>query len=168
MSELIELGLIKGTRHLEGEMKLNTAFKDFEKLEGKKVLLINNRNDKLVRRITEIYEFHKGQVIMRLSTIDDIDKAKKLNGYKVYIRKDLISNKDEEEYIMADLIGMDVVKKGGEKIGKIKDVIQNDFQTVYVVDNKGEEIMIPAVKKFIKELDFDKNKVTVDLIEGMI
>ena len=54
----------------------------------------------------------------------------------------------------------------GEKIGKIKEVLDYPGNSVYVV--KGEhEYMIPAVKAFILDTDMEANTMQVKLIEGM-
>jgi protein-S-isoprenylcysteine O-methyltransferase Ste14 len=64
--------------------------------------------------------------------------------------------------------GQHVVDTGlyGE-VGTVKDVLQNTSQDVYVVKTpSGREIMIPAVKEFIKDIDIKGGVLTVALIPG--
>ena len=54
----------------------------------------------------------------------------------------------------------------GQKIGKIREVLDYPGNSVYVV--KGEhEYMIPAVKQFILSTDLEQNVMQVAIIEGM-
>ncbi len=53
---------------------------------------------------------------------------------------------DEDEYYVADLIGMDVLLENGSKFGTLKDVMETGANDVYVVDRvHGEEILLPAI-----------------------
>ena len=71
---------------------------------------------------------------------------------------------------MRDLIGMKVIDEGeyGE-IGTLKDVLQNTSQDVYVVRTaEGRDVLIPAVKDFIRSVDQEKGVITTTLIPGFI
>ena len=55
---------------------------------------------------------------------------------------------DEDEYYVADLIGMDVLLENGEQIrSTLKDVMETGANDVYIVDRDadGEEILLPAI-----------------------
>ena len=74
----------------------------------------------------------------------------------------------DDEFYVRDLIGMDVFCRG-EKIGRVKDVLTDRPQDLYVISLiGGDEAMIPAVKEFIKSVDIKTGKIDVELIEGMI
>lgn len=76
---------------------------------------------------------------------------------------------EEDEYYIADLIGMDVVLEDGSKFGTLKDVMETGANDVYVVeDAKGEEILLPAIRECILDVDVEKNVMTIHLMKGLI
>ena len=100
--------------------------------------------------------------LVKLSGIEDMDAAQAMRGKKIMLYREDI---DDEVIFAAELIGVDVFAEG-EKIGKIKEVLDYPGNSVYVV--KGEhEYMIPAVKAFILNTDMEGNRMDVKLIEGM-
>ena len=80
-----------------------------------------------------------------------------------------LNAKEEDEYYIADLIGMDVVLEDGSKFGTLKDVMETGANDVYVVeDDKGEEILLPAIRECILDVDVEKNVMTIHLMKGLI
>ena len=58
--------------------------------------------------------------------------------------------------------------ESGEKLGRLKDVLQPSSQDVYVVEREaGGDILIPAVSEFIKDISPEEGIIRVKLIEGM-
>ena len=53
--------------------------------------------------------------------------------------------------------------------GKIIDVFSTKSNDVYVVkDNAGKQILLPAIKQVIKEVDLKRGKMTVHLLDGLL
>ena len=100
--------------------------------------------------------------LVKLSGIDTMEAAQAMRGKKIELYREDI---DDEVIFAAELIGVEVFCNG-EKIGKIKEVLDYPGNSVYVV--KGEyEYMIPAVREFILSTDMEKNEMQVRIIEGM-
>ena len=100
--------------------------------------------------------------LVKLSGIDTMEAAQAMRGKKIELYREDI---DDEVIFAAELIGVEVFCNG-EKIGKIREVMDYPGNSVYVV--KGDhEYMIPAVKEFILSTDMEKNEMHVKLIEGM-
>ena len=76
---------------------------------------------------------------------------------------------EDGEYYIADLIDMDVFEENGEKFGVIKDVMETGANDVYVVlSPKYGEVLIPAIPICIKDVDIVKNKMTIELLPGLL
>ena len=127
--------------------------------------------------------------------INDRNAAESLVGAKLYMEDSELAPLPEDTYYVKDLIGLKVISFDDSKsIGIIKDVIQNTAQDIYVittkekmdVDNayaqkesefrsaksKGKkeacDVMVPAVKEFIKEVNIREGYVKIHFIEGML
>ena len=74
----------------------------------------------------------------------------------------------EDEYYIADLIGMDVITDEGEE-GKLVDVIETGANEVYVVEfDKYGEVLIPAIHDCILDVDIEAMSMKVHLLEGLV
>ena len=72
-------------------------------------------------------------------------------------------------YFIADLIGLEVYTNQNELLGKLDDVFSTGSNDVYVVkDQNGKQILLPAIKEVIKQIDLKNKKITVELINGLL
>ncbi len=74
---------------------------------------------------------------------------------------------EEGEYYSYQLIEMKVETIQGEYLGEIKEIIPTGSNDVYVVRDGTEEILIPAIKDVVKEIDLEKRLVKVELLDGL-
>ena len=75
----------------------------------------------------------------------------------------------EDEYYIADLLGLSVILEDGSHFGTLKDVLETGANDVYVVTtDEGKEVLLPAIKECILDIDLEKNQMTVHLMKGLI
>ena len=88
----------------------------------------------------------------------------------VYITEADLKELPEDTFYVRDLIGMKVTDEGEYGyLGTVKDVVQNVAQDIYVIETpEGKELLIPAVKDFIKEVSRESRTVRTRLIPGFI
>ena len=76
---------------------------------------------------------------------------------------------EENEYFIADMIGMEVFIEDGSSFGILKDVIETGANDVYVIDGHAhEEVLIPAIKECILDVDVESQKMTIHLMDGLV
>lgn len=93
-------------------------------------------------------------------------KAEKLLGRAVYVHQDnQIENVDE--FSLDALIGYEVIDKNQGRIGMLSH-IQKGAQDLMIIDNNGEEILIPFVEDFLVEIDPDKKQIIVETPDGLL
>ena len=66
------------------------------------------------------------------------------------------------------LVGLEVVTTMGERLGTLSDVMETGANDVYVVDNGGQEILLPAIAEVVKAIDMETGRMVVEVIEGLI
>ena len=72
-------------------------------------------------------------------------------------------------YFICDITGLNVVDEHDELIGTVTDVIKTGANDVYVVEAKNKkEILIPAIKQVVKEIDLENGIMVIDPLEGML
>ena len=65
---------------------------------------------------------HKGALVARAREVATREEAEALRGLKLYVDRDLLPPTDEEEYYLADLIGLEARAPDGTIIGRVKSV----------------------------------------------
>jgi 16S rRNA processing protein RimM len=65
-------------------------------------------------------------------------------------------------------MGLTVIDESGGHVGTVTDVMKLPAQDVYVVRTGEREIMIPAVREFIRKIDIGSGTMKVRLIDGMM
>lgn len=163
---VFRIGQIVNTQGLKGEVRVYPYTDDinrFDELEH--FYLDKNLSDKYeVERV----RYKGNMVIMKIKDIDSIELAEKLKTKNMYIKREQGRQLEEDEFFVADLIGLDVFTVDGDKIGIVKDVLQHAINDVYVVDNGEKEYLIPSIKKFVPTIDLEENKMIIDPIKGML
>ncbi len=74
-----------------------------------------------------------------------------------------------DEYFIADLIGMQVENEDGSGLGILQDVIStgaNDVYDVRLAD--GRQLLIPAIRECILEVNVEEGWMRVHLLDGLL
>lgn len=167
MDNLVIIGTIIGTHHLTGTVKVNSIFEEFDVIVGERVLLEKGDVRKLLT-IKNAKRLNEKKLIINFVEINNIEQAKEINGFQIKIRRDLLPEKNENEFYIKDLLGIDVYEND-EKIGEVLDVMETAAHEILIIKDtvSKEEIMIPFIEQFVEEIDFKNNRINVKLIEGM-
>ena len=159
MEDLLKVGVLTTTHGIRGEVKVYPTTDADRFLDLEYVLLDTGREKRKLE--IENVKYFKNLVILKFR---GIDKKREL-----WIPREEAQELEEDEYYIADLIGMDVVLEDGSKFGTLKDVMETGANDVYVVeDAKGEEILLPAIRECILDVDVEKNVMTIHLMKGLI
>ena len=114
----------------------------------------------------ESARFFKDTVLLKLRGVDDMDRAERFRKAELLVeRKDAVPLK-ENEYYAADLLGMQVYEKE-RHLGELTEVLTTGANDVYVVKDENREILIPAIKECIRNVDVEENRMEVHLLEGL-
>lgn len=156
---MIAIGKLVKTVGLKGEIKLYPYSPEPSCYEGCQLFI----GDKVY--ILEQFRMHKGMGFMTLQGLNRIEDVEELINLEVFMDRSDIEL-DEDEYLIADLIGLVVQTPDGEVLGTVKDVLTSAGADILVVQGESE-ILIPMVDEFIQTIDMDQQLITASLIEGM-
>ena len=168
--EKIKIAKIVNVTGIKGEVKLYNYSDYKERFEELTELIISGGRDGDITLKIEKVRYQGEMVIIKFEGVNDRNQAEKLRDRDVCITEDDLRELPEDTYYLRDLIGMKVVDAGAYgEIGILKDVIQNSAQDIYVVSAPGgREVLIPAVKDFIREIDAEARVIHTTLIPGFI
>jgi len=168
MGNYLEIGQIVGTHGVRGVIKVKPLTDDITRFNTLKTVYINIKKE-LVEFSVEGVQYNKNMVLLKLKGIDTIEKAEEYRNFYIKIdRKDSVKLA-KDSYFIIDLIGCDVYDEEDNLLGKIDDVFSTKSNDVYVVKNdSGKQILLPAIKDVVKDVDVEDRKIIVKLIEGLI
>ena len=168
MEDLLKVGVITTTHGVRGEVKVFPTTDDAERfLELEYVLLDTGRE--LRRLDIKNVRFFKNLVILKFDGIDNINDIEKYKGKDLWIPREEAQELGEDEYFIADLQGLNVVLEDGTEFGTLRDVMETGANDVYIIDsNEHGEVLLPAIKECILDVDLEKNTMTVHLMKGLL
>jgi len=167
--DYLQIGKIVNTVGVRGEIKIYPTTDDPKRFSLlSEIETLDTKGIKKVFAIEKV-RYQKNLVIMKLSGVDDMDTATGLRGYTIIVDRANALPLDEDQYYIADLIELDVTTEEGQKLGVIADVLQTGANDVYVVRPEvGKDILIPAIKQCVINVDVAGGKVVVRLMEGLM
>lgn len=138
-----------------------------ERFEELKTVYICKKNEMKKVEIEDV-KYNKQCVLLKVKGIEDLTEAEKYKGLFLKIDRKDAKKLPKDTYFIADILGLEVYTDEGELLGKVDDIFPTGANDVYVVKNElGKQILLPSIPEVIKEIDLEKGKVIVHLIEGL-
>ena len=167
MEDLLKVGVITTTHGVRGEVKVFPTTDPERFLDLEYVILDAGREMKKLE-IRNV-KFFKNLVILKFDGIDNINDIERYKKCPLLVeRKDAVAL-EEDEYFIADMIGIQVVTEDDEPFGTLKDVMETGANDVYVIDTEEHgEVLVPAIRECILDVDIENQKMKIHLMDGLI
>lgn len=167
MEQFLQVGVISSTHGIRGEVKVFPTTDDAGRFKKLKEVILETGKEQIPLEVQSV-KFFKQFVIMKFKGIDNINDIEQYKGKSLMVTRENAVELEEDEYYIADLIGMKVTTDEGET-GELRDVITTGANEVYVVwfETLGE-VLIPAIHDCILEVDVEKKEMKVHLLEGLV
>ena len=102
---------------------------------------------------------HSGNVLLKLSEVNDRDQALAFKGYAVFISRADFPRAEENAYYWVDLIGLPVRNPQGQYLGEVSEMAENAAQSILCVkaSDRVELRMIPFVEDIVQSVNTDSS-----------
>ncbi|MBN2717511.1 MAG: 16S rRNA processing protein RimM [Deltaproteobacteria bacterium] len=167
--QLIELGKIGRPHGVNGEMRLflhNPSSESVYQLDSVFLRHPESSGSDLspfkVHNVKQGPRFH----ILSLKDVRNRDSAQALNGMLLLVPRDVLPVLDEDEFYVADLMGIEVFCEG-QFIGKIVDSRAQGGIEVISVESDEREIQIPFVDEYVERRDIPGKTIEVKNIDDL-
>lgn len=169
--ELISIGHYNKPHGVAGEISA-TVDVDFDLLSGLTCLVSEIDGIYVPFFVNACRVKSSETVLLTIDSIGNEAEAAQLVNHEIYALK----REYDEEFEDADadalpldyFIGFQMQDAAGKKIGEITDVDEQTENALFIVDNDGDAIMVPASEDFIVEFDLDKRVMVMDLPQGLL
>lgn len=168
MEEYLEIGQIVNTNGLKGMLKIKPFTDDITRFEELEYIYIQKGQDLIEKNIEDV-KYVKNMVLLKLEGIDSIEEAEKYRNLYIKINKEDVGEVPDGSYLIADMLKCDVYTDKNELLGKMIDVFSTGSNDVYVVKTEeGKEVLLPAIKDVVKEINIQEKKIIIKLMDGLI
>ncbi len=157
---MIAIGHVRRAVGLDGRVEVELYSGDISRLTPGAILTASNRNLTVVKATSG----RKGLVNVYFEGVKDRDGAELLRGATLEIPESQLPEATEGTYYHYQIIGSSVVDLDGSQIGSVSGIMETGANDVYVVSKPGGgEILIPATRNTVKEVDIVSKVITVNL-----
>lgn len=168
MENLLQVGAITSTHGIRGEVKVFPTTDDVNRFRKLKEVVLDTGKEQITLQIQGV-KFFKQFVILKFKGIDSINDIEKYKGKNLYVTRENAVKLEKDEYFIADILGSTVEDEDGNFLGTLKDVIITGANDVYVVENEdGKELLFPAIKECVLNIDVKQAKITVHIMPGLL
>jgi 16S rRNA processing protein RimM len=167
--DLVIVGHITGAYGIQGWVRIKPYSADADALLHAKTWWL----DKPDFHDVEVMQAknHSGDTVARLMGVADRDMAEALKGAAVQVSRSHFPALSDDEFYWVDLLGLAVENLQGEALGHVTDLMDNGAHPILRItplatrdpdDKPAQEMLIPFVEQFVKTVDRQNCKITVD------
>lgn len=169
MLKYLSVGFVLKPQGLKGEVKVKPLTDDINRFDDLDEVYIKAGQDYIPLKVTS-RRYMKDFVYLSFDGYEDRNQAEKLRNEYLWIPREKAIALPEDTFFIADLIGCSVRTNEGECLGHIEQVIQTGSNDVYVVNGSKGEILIPALKKVVLQVDIVNKSIEVEVseLEGLL
>ena len=164
----LQVGAITSTHGIKGEVKVFPTTDDPRRYDELDEVFLDTGKELKVLHIQSV-KYFKQFVIVKFKEFGDINEIEPFKGKNIYVDREHAVDLEDDEYFVADLLGLKVVTDAGEEFGELTDVLFTKANDVYVVTQPdGKEVLIPAIEECIMDVDLDEEIMTVHIMPGLL
>ena len=166
MEDYLMVGVIANTHGVRGEVKVYPTTDDVNRF--KKLKEIYMGDEKAPLHIQSV-KFQKNMVILGFKEYTSLNEVEGLRNKELFVDRAHAVKLQKDEYFISDLIGLKVVTDEGADFGQLTDVMTTGANDVYVVKTTdGKEVLLPAIKECVLNVDMNERVMNVHIMEGLL
>ncbi len=168
MTDLIQVGVVSSTHGVRGEVKVYPTTDDVKRFGNLKEVIIEIDNQEKILHIESV-KYFKQLAILKFKEYQSINDVEILKGKPLYVTRTQAVPLDENEYFIADLIGMKVIDEELGINGIITDVLKTGANDVYVIElSDKREVLVPAITDCILNVNMKERMMFIHILEGLL
>lgn len=166
-SGVLPIGKVVGVHGMKGYLRVFPFDEGSDLFEPGNLLMLKLPDGKMQTVTIEDVQVHKHIFRMAVAGVDDRTGAEALVGADILINRSELPEPEEGKWYWCDLIGLAVYAADETYLGRIENLFETGSNDVLVVKNNDAEILIPVIESVICSVDFEAQKMIVNLPEGL-
>ena len=153
----VAIGVVVGPHGVRGTLRVRALGQGIHLREGEAPVLAGRR-----RRISNVRNTPKG-FLLDLEDVEDRSGASALRGEELFLDRAELDAPDEDEFYVADLVGMSAVDDTGRAVGTVSETFENPAHEVLVIRPSEDtpDLLVPFTLEHVPEVDLQARRLVV-------
>ena len=166
-TEWATIGKIVAPFGIRGELKVFSLSDVPDRLVSLKAVYVGP--ERISYAIKSVRPYKGDMLLLKLGGVDDANAAETLRNSDLCIPASELATLPPDSYYQHDILGLQVYLLDNREIGTIADIWSTGGSDIYVIKNRdGQEILIPAIKEVIKQIDLTRHVMYIDPMKGLL
>lgn len=161
LSKYLIAGEVLKPQGLDGLVKVRVDMDTPEMMMGLKTLYLSAEGGYQALSVLRS-QIREGYAFLHFEGINSREQAEGIRGEMLYMKREDAPELPEGRHYICDLIGCNVYTKDKREVGTIREVLQPGANDVYVVDTPQGEMLLPALRHVVTDVDINARAVYVD------
>ena len=161
LPEHVTIGQVRGAYGVRGWLRVRSDCEPPERLLGYSPWHLNTAAG-WRSHVLEAGRRHGSGLVAKLATVDDREQARALAGADIAIDRAQLPALAQGEYYWNDLIGLKVVTRNGEALGRVTGLMPTGANDVLVVSGERERLIPFILDRVVLTVDMAARRVEVD------
>ena len=169
MNNYVSVGKILNFHGIKGEAKVGFSKNQQDFFLGLTSVYVKVGSEYTLFQIESI-RLNKTFALVKFEGISSINDLLPYKGCLLFVKEETIRGSlDEDEFLIDELVGLDVFDANDKKIGFVIGVSNNGATDLLSVKSQsGKVSLVPFVQAIVPHVDIKTKKVVVNNIEGLI
>ena len=157
LSDPVAIGVVVGPHGVRGTLRVRALGQGIHLREGEAPVLAGRR-----RRISNVRNTPKG-FLLDLEHVEDRSGASALRGEGLFLDRAELDAPDEDEFYVADLVGLSAFDGTGQMVGTVTETFENPAHEVLVirVSESVPDLLVPFTLEHVSEVDLKTRRLVV-------
>lgn len=165
--EVYKIGIFNKPHGIHGELSFTFTDDTFDRVDCDYLICL--LDGIFVPFFIEEYRFRSDSTaLVKLEGIDTSERARMFTNIEVYFPAKHAEEAAPGEVSWDFFVGFRVDDVRHGELGKVVEVDTSTLNTLFVVEQEEDELLIPAQEEFIVSIDQVRKIITVDLPEGLL
>lgn len=166
--EFIIIGKVVSTQGNKGEVNVLPLTDSIDRFKNLDNVFLRSKKSQTILNVEKIRK-RNDTVILKLKDIENIEEAKMIVGSILEVERKNAVKLSKDTYFTFEIIGLEVYTENNIFLGKVENIVSTGSNDVYVVKSKDkEELFIPAIREVVKNVNLEKKRITIKMVDGLI
>lgn len=169
MSKFVSVGKILNFHGIQGEAKVGFSKNQQDFFLSLNEVFVKVENEYKLLKIVRS-RLNKTFAIVKFEGINSINELIPFKGSLLFVQEETIrENLDEDEFLIDELVGLEVFDIDGKKLGFIIGVSNNGATDLLSVKTTSKNVcFVPFVKAIVTDVSLKDKKVIINNLEGLL
>ena len=166
--DALTIGKVIGVHGMKGYLKVYSYDESLDLFDPGRQIRLRSTGGTVTTCTVKDVKPHKNVIRIAFEEVGDRTAAEALAGSELMISRTELPEPEGGTWYWCDLIGLGVYGIDGTYLGQVENLFETGSNDVLVVTQGKREILIPVTASIVCDVDFEANRINVDLPEGLI